>query len=441
MQNKKLARQMAVILGSTLLASSWNAAWSADLPTSLAEPPSCSNIRNYLDCNSVGRLEDIVFVFDTTGSMEGEITEMQSAVIEFSETISTAGIDYRLGLTEYQTCNDNPYNVYNSGILTQDETIMRDWIQSLKATGGGSESVIDALAHAANDHQWRPNSNRIIVLIGDEPPQCSEEGNTLDSVISLLRSEGIVTHVVGSNEDSMRRIASETGGSFFEIRATDNFSSIINSIADLISCTYHINSVFSYKDDVLGVETKLIGAEQKVIPHIESELELTVSVCRDGVDCMEFNLIPTVTGSGEASYQQTADVAVFKDSVELTDLSILIKGCGYSTSLNSKLHIGDCVADVTPMPNIPVLETFVDGNYAEASWGTEPYANGFKFFYAPYSNPIGPVTLNNVTSMLLGLQTSISGNLKDGIKLYTAVQAYNCSGNSDYSNLGVVDIP
>ncbi len=170
MQNKKLSRQMAVILGGTLLISGWNVAWSADLPTS--EPPSCSNnIRDYLDCTSAGRLEDIVFVFDTTGSMEEEITEMQTAVIEFSETISTAGIDYRLGLTEYQTCDDNPYNVYNDGILTQDETIMRDWIQSLKATGGGAESVIDALAHTANDHQWRPNlmdlsfSTRLIPIL------------------------------------------------------------------------------------------------------------------------------------------------------------------------------------------------------------------------------------------------------------------------------------
>jgi len=441
MRIKNLFRQMAVIFGSTLLTSSWNVAWSQDLPTSPAEPPTCSNIRDYLDCTSVGRQEDIVFVFDTTGSMGGEITEMQTAVIEFSETIATAGIDYSLGLTEYQTCDDNPYNVYNGGILTQDETVMRDWIQSLTASGGGSESVLDALAHAVSDHQWRPNSNRIIVLIGDEPPQCSAEGNTLDSVISLLRSEGIVTHVIGSNEDSMRRIASETGGSFFEIRSTDSFSSIINSIADLISCTYHTNSVFSYKGDVLGVETKLIGAEEKTIPHIEGEFELTVSVCRDGVDCAEFELTPTVTDSGETSYQQTADVAAFKDSVELTDLSVLIKGCGFSTSLNSKLHIGDCVAGVTHMPNVPLLKVFVDGNDAEAVWDNDPYANGYTFFYAPYSDPISAVTLGNITSMQLGLRTSIGGKLKSGIKLYTAVQAYNCSGDSDFSNLGVVDIP
>ena len=440
MQIKDFSRQMAIIFSSTLLICGGNVAWAQD--TSLTEPPSCSNIKNYLDCTSTGRLEDIVFVFDTTGSMDGEIAEMQSAVIEFAGTIATAGIDYSLGLTEYETCDVNPYNVYNNGILTPDETVMRDWIQSLTATGGGSESVLDALAHAVSDYKWRPNSKRIIILIGDEPPQCSGEGNTLDSVISMLRGEGIVTHVIGSNEDSMHRIASETGGSFFEIRATDSFTSIITSIAELISCTFHTHSMFSYQEDMLKIETKLMGLEKKTIPHIEGEFELSVSVCRDDVDCAEFELTPTVTDSGETNYQQTADVSAFKDTVQLTDLAILIKGCGYATSLPpAPLHIGDCVPEVTPMPNIPALEVLVDGNHAEAMWGHDPYANGYTFFYVPYSNPIGPVTLDNITSISMGFQTSIEGELDSGLKLYTAVQAYNCSGDSDYSNLGVVDIP
>jgi len=80
-----------------LLATSWNIALSA------SGAVSCNNISNHLDCTSVGRKEDVVFVFDTTGSMGEEIAEMQTAVIDFSDAIATAGIDYNLGLTEYRS--------------------------------------------------------------------------------------------------------------------------------------------------------------------------------------------------------------------------------------------------------------------------------------------------------------------------------------------------
>jgi len=229
-----LSRQVAV-LGCTLLAASWNIAW-AETPETVVEPepvlisaaPSCDNIRDYLDCTSEGRQEDIVFVFDTTGSMGDEIDEMRLAVIDFADAIAEAGIDYRLGLTEYKdfpisdqnmglACgeyDDMAYNVHNDGVMTADKEEMRGWIESLTPSGGNDvpESLLAALAHSITDQQWRPEAHRIAIVITDAPPHpdndgCNKENNTLEGVIEKLRLAGVVTHVIGPDTDFLELAA------------------------------------------------------------------------------------------------------------------------------------------------------------------------------------------------------------------------------------------
>ncbi|MDM8563163.1 vWA domain-containing protein [Candidatus Marithioploca araucensis] len=425
-----------------LLATSWNVA-------SASSAVSCNNISDYLDCTSVGRKQDVVFVFDTTGSMSGEIAEMQTAVIEFSDAIATAGIDYNLGLTEYRyfpacgSSDNEPYNIYNDGVLTDDANEMRGWIESLSAGGGGDESVLAALAHSVSDQHWRSDASRIAVLIGDEAPApdgdpCNEEGNTVDGVISILRNHGVITHVIGPDDDSMRRIADETGGSFFEIRTTDNITGILDKIAKLISCSYRINSSYAYKDGELKIETALIGTEEKTLPHLEGGIQLEVTACGE-MGCDEFGLTPEITGD-KAVYKHTADVTAFEDSAKLTDLSTLVSVCDFSVTTQATLHIGECEAGVTPTPQSPIVSTFVNGNDANVSWTTDPFAREYFFYYAPYSDPMDSTTYDNVNMMNLGLQTSIGGSLADGTHLYVAAQSSNCSGPSDFSNIEEVEI-
>jgi len=92
-------------------------------------------------------------------------------------------------------------------------------------------------------------------------------------------------------------------------------------------------------------------------------------------------------------------------------------------------------------PAAPQLEVAIDGHHARGTWTTAAGAQGYIFSYAPYSNPISDVTLNNIITLNLGTQTTIAADLASGTKLYVAVQAYNSSGTSPYSNIGTVIIP
>jgi hypothetical protein len=475
MKKLKFAR-MGAVVGCTLFAASWNVAYSES-----AEPVSCDNISDYLDCTSTGRQEDIVFAFDTTGSMGDEIAEMQHAVIEFSDAIAKAGIDYNLGLTEYKDfpllelgleCgepDDVAYTVHNGGVLTDDNKTMSDWIKSLKASGGNDvpEALLAALAHTVTDQQWRADSHRIAIIITDAPPHpdgddCNLEDNTLPEVngggvIEKLLLAGIVTHVIGPDESSMRKIANKTGGTFFDIEeireGKKSITDILGTIAKLISCTYRIRAAFGYKDNELNIETRLIGKDEKTLPHVTDHTRLTVTACRqDGssTPCPVYDLDPE-TITDETVYKQTADVSALSDPADLTDLSTLVKVCDFSTTTKATLHIGECVDGETPAPNEPVLKISVEGKNAEASWGTDPFARGYNLLYAPYSCPMGKVTLNNVAAIPMELKTGIASPLASGTNLYVGVQASNCSGLSPItvdmencsgsSSLGEVHIP
>ncbi|MDM8565554.1 serine protease [Candidatus Halobeggiatoa sp. HSG11] len=99
-------------------------------------------------------------------------------------------------------------------------------------------------------------------------------------------------------------------------------------------------------------------------------------------------------------------------------------------------------SDDTKLPPYgPVLKVTIEDKNAKVLWLPILGAKGYKFSYAPYSHPMNEVTYNNITTLDLGTNTSISKELESGTKIYVRVQAYNCSGEGKYSNLGIVEIP
>ena len=92
-------------------------------------------------------------------------------------------------------------------------------------------------------------------------------------------------------------------------------------------------------------------------------------------------------------------------------------------------------------PASPTIEPSVNGDFASLKWNPVANAEQYILYYAPYSNPITDVTLKNIYSIDLGHELSISKTLPANTNLYVAVTAKNCSGESDYSNIGTIWIP
>ena len=97
-----------------------------------------------------------------------------------------------------------------------------------------------------------------------------------------------------------------------------------------------------------------------------------------------------------------------------------------------------CNTDEQLLP--PILKVEVTGQQATVSWTTINHAEGYQFYYAPYSSPVTKVTFNNILSFDIGKQTFFNTILTSGTRLYVAVQAYQGNCYSDRSNVGTIII-
>lgn len=115
---------------------------------------------------------DLVFVFDTTGSMGDELAWLTK---EFSGIVrqvrrAAPGVDIRYGLVAYRDVGD-AYEVQNYG-FTDQKRQMQSWLRNLDADGGGDypEAADRALQAAVNLDWRRGKGERIIFHIADAPP-------------------------------------------------------------------------------------------------------------------------------------------------------------------------------------------------------------------------------------------------------------------------------
>jgi hypothetical protein len=67
----------------------------------LAPSEEVTEVDKYLDCLTDKKV-DIVFVFDTIGSMEGEINELSAIACNFASDLVASRVDYRLGQVEFR---------------------------------------------------------------------------------------------------------------------------------------------------------------------------------------------------------------------------------------------------------------------------------------------------------------------------------------------------
>jgi len=116
---------------------------------------------------------------------------------------------------------------------------------------------------------------------------------------------------------------------------------------------------------------------------------------------------------------------------------------GVYTRLSSfQSFITDTICESADIPPSPHLEVTMDEESVTASWNNVA-AEGYQLYYAPYSEPISDVTMDNIKSIDIGKQTFLGISLSQlrslfSHNLYVAVRAYNGNCYSNYSNLSRV---
>jgi|GEM_PF-1103072 len=253
-----------------------------------------------LDFAGIGdqRAVDVVFVFDTTGSMGDEISGLIQTCISFAEELESKERDYRLGLV---TFSDQVRAVfYEDNHLTDDVGTFRGWVEGLKAEGGDQEPENSfAALHRASQMNFRSDAQSVLILITDATPHRygdpSDDGQSFDdpkleyqSVLDKLTENNTSIYSISPYIDDYRLLATETGGKYYDVAKNPDFTGVIEDIGAVIANQYRI-TYHSPRPTYDGTRRDVIvriGSAEESTGYYEQHLVNIQSNCLVGLLCL-----------------------------------------------------------------------------------------------------------------------------------------------------------
>jgi len=180
---------------------------------------------------------NIVFLIDTTGSMDTYINGVKDRAIEFSGILASKGAEYKLGLIGFGDLGEKEKpSVYN---FTDDVPKFQKQVKNIPRTYGGDipESSLDALETGVEllnaQRGDSAGARNIFILITDAPPHVpTASGKSVAAVREMLASKDVTTYVVARKDrDSLEAYDPLTrpGGKYYDLN--DKFFDILDNIA------------------------------------------------------------------------------------------------------------------------------------------------------------------------------------------------------------------
>ncbi|MFC4016313.1 choice-of-anchor P family protein, partial [Nonomuraea purpurea] len=193
----------------------------ADVTLNL-DPGGSTTIAKTVSTPAIPPKPDIAFLIDTTGSMGGVISNVRTNANTILSNVASAQPDAQFAVAEYRdvSADATPFRVAQN--LTANQTDVTNGLNSLAASGGGDfpEDGINGLFQVASGAvNFRPNSSRVVLLIGDAPSHDPSGGHSLADAISALQAADITALAFDlSGLDSTGQataITNATGGRLF----------------------------------------------------------------------------------------------------------------------------------------------------------------------------------------------------------------------------------
>jgi molecular chaperone DnaK len=179
---------------------------------------------------------NVLFLIDTTGSMDTYINGVKDRAIEFSEILGSKGDNYKLGLIGFGDLYEKEKpSVYN---FTSDIEKFKKQVKNIPRTYGGDipESSLDSLetgVELVKSTKSDEQTKNIFILITDAPPHVpTKSGKDVNSICNMLIENKITTYVVARKDlDSIQAYdpVTKNNGKYYDLN--DKFFDILDSIA------------------------------------------------------------------------------------------------------------------------------------------------------------------------------------------------------------------
>ena len=205
--------------------------------TKIVPTPSRSDIRIASEAKVV-RMEigrdskkaraDLVFVIDTTGSMNDKIDGLIESCQSFVDRLATRHIDWVAAVVGF-----GDLTVEGDRIVATPFSSSADRVKALlrglpRYSGGGNEgeSSLEALQAALDQPGYRPDTVKVVVLITDEP--ALQRRLRPATMSGRLREAGAIAFVLSPNIKYFRSMATDTGGQWWNVDSGGDFSKILD---------------------------------------------------------------------------------------------------------------------------------------------------------------------------------------------------------------------
>ena len=275
---------------------------------------------------------DVLFILDTTGSMSGEISTVQTAFAGTVSALSALGTVHT-GAAQYKDATNSPSDGFDYQ-LTQDITgnsaLTQSALSSFTASGGGDfpEQGLYALDQAATTTTWQAGAKKIAVIVGDAPAHDTSHptaagGVSVSSTAAALIANGVTVIALDAGELNGYGQFSGAGslldagvaGSYSPPPFDSNPDDLTNQIVSLIG-----DSFATYSNVSLGlVGAAPSGCSVSLPSSISGSFDRSVSRSFDFA-----NVSVTGTSAGTCSFT----VGLFADGALLATESDSIRVTG-----------------------------------------------------------------------------------------------------------------
>lgn len=186
---------------------------------------------------------EVLFSFDTTGSMYPCLTQVRRVVKETVTRLFRDVPDIRIGVIAHgDYCDAGSTYVTKLFDFSTDKDEIRKFVTQVEPTGGGDAAeCYELVLHQARTFSWSAGKKKVLVLIGDDVPHGKNEAQNTKKLdwrneLKLLLEAGI--HVYGVQALNRKHatkfyesISEETGGFHLELEQFASITDLILAVA------------------------------------------------------------------------------------------------------------------------------------------------------------------------------------------------------------------
>ncbi|HYK65047.1 MAG TPA: VWA domain-containing protein [Patescibacteria group bacterium] len=145
---------------------------------------------------------DVVLVIDGTNSMEFVMADVKARMTQLAVRVRQLVPIARVGVVVYGGKGE-PLDVQP---LTLSTSKLKAFLGSIHAKGGGQweENTLSALQAAVTKMDWKPYARKVIVLIGDSPPEKDDFAPVVALIRDFRRNNGTVSGIDVQEEEHER---------------------------------------------------------------------------------------------------------------------------------------------------------------------------------------------------------------------------------------------